>query len=72
MLFTVHAHHFTAGLTVDDGTKLCTRAAPIIRYFQGNSLRWISDYCQRKRWSLAEVAKNEAQIGQIPKTEAQS
>jgi hypothetical protein len=48
MLVRVEAPHFVAGFVMDG--NVCTRAAPIIKYFVGRPADWIRAYCATKKW----------------------
>jgi hypothetical protein len=55
MMLRIEAPHFVAGLTAT-GRRI-DRAAPIIGYMVGWSVRKVISYCRRKGWQLQHVRK---------------
>lgn len=56
-LLRIVAPHFVAGLDVDD-TGRVTKAAPIIGWMVGKTLAYVSSYCGRKGWRIAECPRH--------------
>lgn len=47
----IDSGYFCAGVVVDDLGRVI-RAAPIVKYMRGWTLKQVEDYCREKRWTL--------------------
>jgi hypothetical protein len=52
-LIRIEAPHFVAGATCGGANEVVRRAAPIVAYMKGWSLRGVYDYCSRKGWKVS-------------------
>lgn len=52
LLMRVVARHFVAGLLIEGGRVV--QAAPILMWTRGKTLEYVSAYCARKGWRIAE------------------
>lgn len=48
--FRIEAPHFVASVTVSPILDQIIRAAPIVGYMKGWSVKQVADYCKKKGW----------------------
>lgn len=57
-MIRIEAPHYVAGALVENDVVI--KAAPIIKYMKGWSTSKVIWYCNKKHWSVAQLAEHSA------------
>ena len=50
-LVRIEAPHFVAGLICDKNHN-CIETAPILYWGKGKNMKWIYEYCNKRKWKV--------------------
>jgi hypothetical protein len=56
-LARISSDYFVVGIEFDGIHTTCVKAAPIVKYMRGKTLKWIMGYCNEKGWKFEYKTK---------------